>query len=125
MLTEEVSSILNEHNDEEGIASVIIKSLLTYYSVNTFTDNDFKGNYPGYLHMIFRKWHFTFINEDRLLSYRDDIERTVLHVIYNDISQSVHADEVVMAYGCENTELSKMLTYLFDEKALLPILSAV
>jgi len=74
--------------------------------------------------MILRKWHFSFVNQDRLLSCKDDIERTVLHVIYNNISQSVHADEVMMAYGWENTALSAMLTYLFDEKALLSMLSA-
>ena len=125
MLTEKVSSILNENNDEEGIALVIIKSLLTYYSVHTFTDNTFQDNYPDYLHMIFRKWNFRFIDKDKLLSYKDSIESTVSNTIYNDLSQYIHPDEILMAYGWEETELSKMMTYLFDKGEVFPILSTM
>lgn len=60
MLKNETNIILNIHNDEDGIVSVIEKSLIRYYSVNGFHHNQFQDNYLNYLKRIFSGYPFPF-----------------------------------------------------------------
>lgn len=45
MLKNEITAILNIHNDEDGIANIITKSLICYYSVNGISHDQFQDNY--------------------------------------------------------------------------------
>lgn len=72
--------------------------------------------------MIFRKWKIKFIDENMLLSYKDYIKRTVLASIHDDIAHYIDYDEIQMAYGWEEFGLSKIITTLFDNKEIFPII---
>lgn len=72
--------------------------------------------------MIFRKWKINFIDENILLSYKDYIKRTVLASIHDDIAHYIDHNEIQMAYGWEEFGLSKIITTLFDNKEIFPII---
>lgn len=53
MLNKEITTILDQYNNEDGIAHVITASLIRYYSVNGFYGKDVEISYLNYLKTIF------------------------------------------------------------------------
>jgi len=72
--------------------------------------------------VIFRKWKINFIDENMLLSYKDYIKRIVLASIHDDIAHYIDHNEIQMAYGWEEFGLSKIITTLFYNKEIFPII---
>lgn len=81
MLNKEITTILNEHNNEDGISHVIAESLIRYYSVNGFNAEDFKNKYLNYLRTIFLNRQFPFLDTEKLLSYKGLIFSSVMTAV--------------------------------------------
>ncbi|VAN83988.1 hypothetical protein [Klebsiella variicola] len=122
MLKNETNIILNIHNDEDGIVSVIEKSLIRYYSVNGFHHNQFQDNYLNYLKRIFSGYPFPFLDKEKLLSCKDQIFSTVMAIVREDLLKKVEPDEIYLACQWQPKALEKVLAELFDNRLLLSII---
>lgn len=52
MINKEITAILNEYNDVDGMANVITESLIRYYSLNGYYHDELPDNYLNYLRII-------------------------------------------------------------------------
>ncbi|WP_437616240.1 hypothetical protein [Erwinia sp. V71] len=123
MLNKEINAILNIHNDEDGIASVITESLIRYYSVNGISHDQFQNNYLNYLRMIFSGRQFHFLDKEKLLSYKDQILSTVLPIVRDDLMEKVQPEELFQSSQWQPEPLPALLVELFDNRQILSIVS--
>ncbi|MEQ5053752.1 hypothetical protein ABN154_18380 [Klebsiella michiganensis] len=123
MLNKETTTILYQYNNEDGIAHVITKSLIRYYSVNGFYGENVELSYLNYLKTIFADREFHFLDTEKLLSYRDQIFTTVMEVVQEDLAGKTGAEEFYQSSQWQPEALESILTVLFDNKLILTILS--
>ena len=123
MLKNEITAILNIHNDEDGIANIITKSLIRYYSVNGISHDQFQDNYLNYLRMIFSGRRFHFLDKETLLSCKDQILSAVMAAVCEDLTDAVGSDEVYLSLTWQPEALEAVLVELFDNRQILSIIS--
>ncbi|QLH62878.1 hypothetical protein [Serratia symbiotica] len=123
MLKNETNIILNIHNDEDGIVSVIEKSLIRYYSVNGFHHDQFEDNYLNYLRMLFTGHQFYFLDKEKLLSYKDQIFSTVMSIVRDDLLENVEPVELYQSCQWQPEAVEMVLAELFNNRLLLSIIS--
>ncbi|HHL0119214.1 TPA: hypothetical protein ACQZLP_004443 [Klebsiella variicola subsp. variicola] len=123
MLKNEITAILNIHNDEDGIANIITKSLIRYYSVNGISHDQFQDNYLNYLRMIFSGRRFHFLDKETLLSCKDQILSAVMAAVCEDLTDAVGSDEVYLSLKWQPEALEAVLVELFDNRQILSIIS--
>lgn len=97
MLNKEITAILNKYNDVDGIASLLTKSLIQFYSINSFNGENFKDDYLNYLRTIFSGRKFHFLDTEKLLSCKDQILSTVMPIIRDDLLEKVEPDELYLS----------------------------
>lgn len=123
MLRNEVDTILNEYNDEDGIDNVIIETLVRYYSVNGFHHDQFQDNYLKYLKRILSKHQFFFLDKEKLLSYKDQVFSTVMAIVRGDLLEKIEPDELYQSSQWQPEALETILTELFGNRLILSIIS--
>lgn len=123
MLNKEITAILNKYNDVDGIASLLTKSLIHFYSVNIFNGENFKDDYLNYLRMIFSGRKFHFLDTEKLLSCKDQILSTVMPIIRDDLLEKVEPEELYLSCQWQPEALEAILAELFDNKQILAIIS--
>ncbi|SFN62113.1 hypothetical protein SAMN05216516_11219 [Izhakiella capsodis] len=123
MLKNEITAILNIHNDEDGIANIITKSLIRYYSVNGISHDQFQDNYLNYLRMIFSGRRFHFLDKETLLSCKDQILSAVMAAVCEDLTDAVGSDEGYLSLKWQPEALKAVLVELFDNRQILSIIS--
>lgn len=123
MLNKEINAILNIHNDEDGIANVITKSLIRYYSVNGISHDQFQDNYLNYLRMIFSGRRFHFLDKEKLLSCKDQILSTVMVAVREDLIGKTGTEELYLSSMWQPEALEAVLVELFDNRHILTIIS--
>lgn len=123
MLKNEITAILNIHNDEDGIANIITKSLIRYYSVNGISHDQFQDNYLNYLRMIFSGRRFHFLHKETLLSCKDQILSAVMAAVCEDLTDAVGSDGVYLSLKWQPEALEAVLVELFDNRQILSIIS--
>ncbi|HCN01188.1 hypothetical protein PANTOEA_06875 [Pantoea dispersa] len=123
MLKNEINEILNIHTDEDGIANVITKSLIRYYSVNGFHHDQFQNNYLNYLRMIFSGHQFHFLDKEKLLSCKDQILSTVMVAVREDLTGKTGTEELYLSSMWQPEALEAVLVELFDNRQILSIIS--
>lgn len=123
MLKNEITAILNIHNDEDGIANIITKSLIRYYSVNGISHDQFQDNYLNFLRMIFSGRRFHFLDKETLLSCKDQILSAVMAAVCEDLTDAVGSDEVYLSLKWQPEALEAVLVELFDNRQILSIIS--
>lgn len=123
MLKNEINEILNIHNDEYGIANVITKSLIRYYSVNGISHDQFQDNYMNYLRMIFSGRRFHFLDKEKLLSCKDQTLSTVMVAVREDLIGKTGTEELYMSSMWQPEALEAVLVELFDNRHILTIIS--
>ncbi|MGX9240906.1 hypothetical protein ACWXVW_22795 [Pantoea dispersa] len=123
MLKNEITAIVNIHNDEDGIANIITKSLIRYYSVNGISHDQFQDNYLNYLRMIFSGRRFHFSDKETLLSCKDQILSAVMAAVCEDLTDAVGSDEVYLSLKWQPEALEAVLVELFDNRQILSIIS--
>lgn len=123
MLKNEINEILNIHTDEDGIANVITKSLIRYYSVNGYHYDQFQDNYLNYLRMIFSGRRFHFLDKEKLLSCKDQILSTVMVAVREDLTGKTGTEEFYLSSMWQPAVLEAVLVELFDNRQLLTIIS--
>lgn len=123
MINREINAILNIHNDEDGIISVITESLIRYYSVNGFNHDQFQDNYLNYLRRIFAGHQFYFLDKEKLLSYKDQIFSTVMAIVRDDLLEKVEPEELYQSCQWQPEALEAILAELFDNRQILSIIS--
>ncbi|OJH81912.1 hypothetical protein [Serratia marcescens] len=121
MLKNEINEILNIHTDEDSIANVITKSLIRYYSVNGISHDHFQDNYLNYLRMIFSGRRFHFLDKEKLLSCKDQILRTVMVAVREDLTGKTGTEELYLSSMWQPEALEAVMAELFDNKQLLAI----
>lgn len=124
MLKNEINAILNIHNDEDGIISVITESLIRYYSVNGFNHEQFQDNYLNYLKRIFAGHQFSFLDKEKLLSYKDQVFSTIMEVVRDDLLKKLEREELYQSSQWQPKALEKVLAELFDNRLLLSIINS-
>lgn len=112
MLKNEISAILNIHNDEDGIANIITKSLIHYYSVNGLNHDHFKENYLNYLNRVFFGRRFHFLDIEKLLSCKDQIFSAVMTTVRKDLTDVLGSDEVYQSCQWQPKALEMILAQL-------------
>lgn len=123
MINREINAILNIHNDEDGIISVITESLVRYYSVNGFNHDQFQDNYLNYLRRIFAGHQFSFLDKEKLLSYKDHIFSTVIAIVRDELLDKVEPVELYQSCQWQPEAVETVLAELFDNRLLLSIIS--
>lgn len=123
MLKKEINEILNIHTDEDGIANVITKSLIRYYSVNGYHYDQFQDNYLNYLRMIFSGRRFHFLDKEKLLSCKDQILSTVMVAVREDLRGKTGTEELYLSSMWQPAALEAVLVELFDNRQILSIIS--
>lgn len=123
MLKNEISAILNIHNDGDGIISVITESLVRYYSVNGFNHDQFQDNYLNYLKRIFAGRQFYFLDKEKLLSYKEQVFSTVMAIVRGDLLEKLEPDELYQSSQWQPEALETVLTELFGNRLILSIIS--
>ncbi|WP_145055427.1 hypothetical protein [Mixta calida] len=123
MLNKEMTDILNEYNDVDGITNIITKSLIRYYSVNGFNHDQFQDNYLNYLKIIFSGRRFHFLDKEKLLSYRDQIFTTVMVAVREDLTGKTGTEELHLSSMWQPEALDAVLTALFDNRQVLSVIS--
>ncbi|MBK1596621.1 hypothetical protein H8S41_00720 [Klebsiella pneumoniae] len=123
MLKNEINEILNIHTDEDGIANVITKSLIRYYSVNGISHDQFQNNYLNYLRMIFSGRRFHFLDKEKLLSCKDQILSTVMVAVREDLIGKAGTEELYLSSMWQPEALEEVLVELFDNRQILSIIS--
>lgn len=123
MLKNEINEILNIHTDEDGIANVITKSLICYYSANGYHYDQFHDNYLNYLRMIFSGRRFHFLDKEKLLTCKDQILSTVMVVVREDLIGKTGTEELYLSSMWQPAVLEAVLVELFDNRQLLTIIS--
>ncbi|WP_289367385.1 hypothetical protein [Pantoea stewartii] len=121
MLKNEINAILNIHNDEDGIINVITESLVRYYSVNGFNHEQFQDKYLNYLKRIFAGHQFSFLDKEKLLSYKDQILSTVMTIVRDDLLEKVEPEELYLSYQWQPESLKTVLVELFDNRLILDV----
>ena len=122
MLKNEIDTILNAYNNEDGITKVITESLIRYYSVNGINDEKFTDNYFNYLRNIFSGRQFNFLNKEALFSNKDQILANVLEKIHDDISDKIQPEDPLHSVQWQPEALEAILTLLLDNGQLLTML---
>ncbi|KNA28147.1 hypothetical protein QMA77_21105 [Pantoea ananatis] len=123
MLNKEITAILNKYNDVDGIANIITKSLIHYYSVNGLNRDHFKENYLNYLNRVFFGRRFHFLDIEKLLSCKDQIFSAVMTTVCKDLTDVLGSDEVYQSCQWQPKALEKVLAELFDNRLLLSIIN--
>lgn len=123
MLKNEINEILNIHTDEDGIANVITKSLIRYYSVNGISHDHFQNNYLNYLRMIFSGRRFHFLNKEKLLSCKDQTLSTIMVAVREDLRGKTGTEELYLSSMWQPAALEAVLVELFDNRQILSIIS--
>ncbi|WP_411165302.1 hypothetical protein [Klebsiella oxytoca] len=123
MLNKETTIILDQYNNEDGVAHVITESLIRYYSVNGFYGENVEISYLHYLQKIFIDREFHFLDTEKLLSYRDQILTTVIEVAREDLTGKTGAEEFYQSSQWQPEALESILTVLFDNRQILSIIS--
>ncbi|MGR7334769.1 hypothetical protein ACU6ZE_00460 [Klebsiella aerogenes] len=123
MLNKEVASILDQYNNEDGIACLIAASLIRYYSVNGISHDQFQDDYQNYLRMIFSGRRFRFLDKEKLLSCKDQILSTVMAAVCEDLTDAAGSDEVYLSLKWQPEALEAVLVELFDNRQILSIIS--
>lgn len=123
MLNKEITATLNKYNDVDGIANLITKSLICYYSVNGFNSEYFIDHYLNYLRMILSGRKFHFLDTEKLLSCKDQIFSTVMPIIRDDLLEKVEPEELYLSCQWQPEALNAVLAELFDNRQILSIVS--
>lgn len=123
MLNKEITAVLNEYNDVDGITNVITKSLIRYYSVNGISHDQFQDNYLNYLRIIFFGRRFLFLDKEKLLSCKDQILSTVMVAVREDLTGKTGTEELYLSSIWQPVALEAVLVELFDNRQLLTIIS--
>ncbi|QTF07370.1 hypothetical protein HC231_05070 [Brenneria izadpanahii] len=123
MLNKEITTILNQYNNEDGIACLIAASLIRYYSVNSYHHDQFQDNYLNYLRMIFSGRRFHFLDKEKLLSYKDQILSTVMVAVREDLTCKTGTEEFHLSSMWQPEALEAVLAELFDNRQILSIIS--
>ncbi|WP_205953312.1 hypothetical protein [Pantoea stewartii] len=123
MLKNEINEILNIHTDEDGIANVITKSLIRYYSVIGISHDHFQDDYLNYLRMIFSGRRFHFLDKEKLLSCKDQILSTVMVAVREDLTGKTGTEELYLSSMWQPEALEAVMAELFDNKQLLAIIN--
>ncbi|HEF4887326.1 TPA: hypothetical protein SAQ42_001536 [Klebsiella oxytoca] len=123
MLNKETATILDQYNNEDGIAHVITASLIRYYSVNGFYGKDVEISYLNYLKTIFADRQFHFLDTENLLSYRDQVFTTVMEVVREDLISKTGTEELYLSSMWQPAALEAILVELFDNRQILSIIS--
>ena len=123
MLNKEITAVLNEYNDVDGITNVITKSLIRYYSVNGISHDQFQDNYLNYLRIIFFGRRVLFLDKEKLLSCKDQILSTVMVAVREDLTGKTGTEELYLSSIWQPVALEAVLVELFDNRQLLTIIS--
>lgn len=123
MLKNEINEILNIHNDEYGIANVITKSLIRYYSVNGISHDHFQDDYLNYLRMIFSGRRFHFLDKEKLLSCKDQILSIVMVAVREDLTGKTGIEELYLSSMWQPEALEAVMAEVFDNRQILSIIS--
>ncbi|WP_337063629.1 hypothetical protein [Raoultella ornithinolytica] len=123
MLRNEVDTILNSYNNEDGIAKVITKSLIRYYSVNGISHDQFQDNCLNYLRIIFSGRRFLFLDKEKLLSCKDQILSTVMVAVREDLTGKTGTEELYLSSMWQPAALEAVLVELFNNRQILSIIS--
>lgn len=122
MLKNEIDTILNAYNNEDGITKVITESLIRYYSINDLNDEKLTDHYLNYLRTLFLGRQFHFLNKEAFFSQKDQILANVLAIIYDDISNKIQPEDPLYSVQWQPEALEAILTLLFDNGKLLTML---
>lgn len=116
MPNKEITAIINEYNDVNGIVYLITQSLILYYHVNGFNSENFKDDYLNYLRRIFSDRRFHFLNTEKLLSCKDQIFSTVTERVRDDLLEKLEPEELYQSCQWQPEALEAVLTELFDNR---------
>jgi len=122
MLKNEIDTILNTYNNEDGITKVITESFIRYYSVNGLNDEKLTDNYFNYLRTIVSGRQFHFLNKEALFSQKNQILANILAKIHDDIRDKIQPEDPRHSVQWQPEALEAILTLLFDNGQLLTML---